>query len=322
LFTGQSGRDESRQQERASAATKNYDTQLKQGQEQRESTAKISHEAAQGEHEQATAEATREGMKNVTILGPNGTTYSVPQKDAEKLMGTIAAQEGATGRENSREKSQEGIAGGKNKTAEEIARGKAESAERIATGHNLAQTEIARIRADAANDPNKLTNTMKTMKQQAQATLPRIATTLDETERIAGMLGPVEGRWNEFMTGKIGAGDPKFKHYLDEVGMVQSAVTLAHARGRMSDSLFKHFEKMFDAGQQTAENMIQALTVAQEWLTDYANMGEPGSPVGNKPMATGSGASSGDIYARDPQGKLHKAAAGTALPKDWKQEKR
>jgi len=175
--------------------------------------------------------------------------------------------------------SRETIAGERNKTSQEIAHERAESAERIATGHNLAMTEAARIRASAANDPNKLTNTMKTMKQQAEATLPGIDRALDETEKVAQKLGPVQGRWNDFMTGKVGAGDPEFKHYKDEIGMVSSAVTLAHARGRMSNELFEHFEKMFDAGKLSPENMIQALNVAKEWLGDYAKMGETGSPV-------------------------------------------
>jgi len=182
------------------------------------------------------------------------------------------------------------IATGRNKSQAEIAHERELSAERIATGHNLAMTEAARIRAANANDPNKLTNTMKTMKQQAQSTLPGIDRALDETEKVAGKLGPAAGRWNDFWQGKVGASDPEFAHYKDEVELVSSAVTLAHARGRMSKELYDHFNTMFDAGKQSPENMIQALNVAKEWLTEYAHMGEeppvaaPGGPV--KPNAS------------------------------------
>lgn len=318
-----------RPQERAQSAYKNatadYDQEQKQGIEQRESKAKIGHEAAQGEHEQATAEATRAGMKTVQISIPpelGGGVANIPEGKQEDFLKSLMQIHGRGNLQDTKNQTSKDLQDTKGDQAMDLEKERQKGRERIATGHNLAQTEIARIKADAANDPNKLTNTMKTMKQQAQATLPKIATTLDETEQIASMLGPAEGRWNAFMTGKVGAGDPKFKHYMDEIGMVQSAVTLAHARGRMSDKLFDHFETMFDAGKQTPENMIQALTVAQEWLTDYANMGEPGSPVGNKPAATGGGTPSGDIYARDEKGKLHKAPAGTALPSNWKPEKR
>jgi hypothetical protein len=210
------------------------------------------------------------------------------------------AKEIATGKESSAEK----IAEGRTKSAEQIAKERAESAERIAVGRNLAMTEAARIRAAAANDPDKLTNTMKTMKQQAKATLPAIGRALDETEKVAAKLGPVEGRWSDFWQGKVGLADPEYAHYKDEIALISTAVTLAHARGRMSNELFEHFQKMFDAGKQAPENMIQALTVAQEWLTDYAKMGEP---------LAGGGASkqihNGFEYTKGEDGLWHKGKA-------------
>jgi hypothetical protein len=201
---------------------------------------------------------------------------------AEKIAGgkEASAEKIAEGRETSAEK----IAEGRTKSAAAIAKERAASAERIAVGHNLAITEAARIRAAAANDPDKLTNTMKTMKQQAQSTLPGIDRALDETEKVAGLLGPGEGRWNEFWQGKVGVSDPKFAHYKDEIALVSSAVTLAHARGRMSNELFEHFQKMFDVGKQAPENMIQALNVAKEWLTEYAHMGETPAASGETPQ--------------------------------------
>lgn len=205
------------------------------------------------------------------------------QQDEAAAKRTKDIIEGQNKREEGRETTSKDIASGREKSAEQIAKERTESNERVARGHDLAALEREKIRAANANDPNKLTNTMKTMKQQAQSTLPGIERAMDETERVAGLLGPVEGRWNDFMTGKVGAGDPTFKHYKDEIGMVQSAVTLAHARGRMSNELFEHFEKMFDAGKLTPENMMQALNVAHEWLSDYATMGE--TPV-KRPAAT------------------------------------
>lgn len=223
----------------------------------------------------------------------------------EKVTGekTASAEKIATGREASQEKiaggreaSNERIAGMRTKSAEDIAKERSASAERIAAGHNLAMTEVARIRAASSDDPNKLTNTMKTMKQQAQSTLPGIDRALDETEKMASKLGPVEGRWNAFMTTDVGRADPEFSHYMDEIGMVSSAVTLAHARGRMSNELFEHFQKMFDAGKQAPENMIQALTVAKEWLTEYARMGEPAALANpTKPTAPSTPRKKGQI---------------------------
>jgi hypothetical protein len=218
--------------------------------------------------------------KTVTVQGPNG-PVEIPVAEWEKLEAVKEQQKGAGERTattvagaNEREK-------GREKTTEDVANERTKSAQIIAKGHDLVSTENARVRSDAANDPNKLTQMMKTQKQQAQATLPQIDKALDETEKVAGLLGPGEGRWNNFWQGKVGVSDPQYAHYKDEIGMVQTAVTLAHARGRMSNQLFDHFVQMFDAGKQSPENMIQALNVAKEWLGTYANMGEPGSTVGN-----------------------------------------
>jgi len=227
------------------------------------------------------------------------------EASAEKIAtGKEGSQEKiATGKESSAEK----IAEGRTKSAEQIATERAQSAERIATGRNLAMTEAARIRSANANDPDKLTNTMKTMKQQAQSTLPGIDRALDETEKVAGKLGPAEGRWNDFWQGKVGAEDKDFAHYKDEIAFVSSAVTLAHARGRMSNELFEHFQKMFDAGKQAPENMIQALNVAKEWLTEYAKMGDKPETSANNAKTGGGGAKppEGKVSVFDPQGNEH-----------------
>lgn len=182
----------------------------------------------------------------------------------------------------------------------------------IAKEHEAAETARASMkeagansRAAMAQDPNKLTNAMKTMKQQAQATLPEIDKAINETLAVKDLLGPEAGRWNDFIQGKIGISDPRFAHYRDEIHMVSTAVTLAHARGRMSNELFESFQKMFDAGKQSPENMIQALDVAQEWLTGYAEMGEGGAPSGGSKAAPVAGTVEGGYRFKggDPANK-------------------
>jgi len=53
---------------------------------------------------------------------------------------------------------------------------------------------------------------------------------------------------------------------------------------------------------------------AQKRLMDAEAAGGGGTQQG--------GAQGGSIYARDPQGKLHQAPAGTPLPQGWKVENR
>ena len=60
---------------------------------------------------------------------------------------------------------------------------------------------------------------------------------------------------------------------------------------------------------------------AQETYQKDLSARPPGKASLTEPPAPGgAGASSGYIFARDPQGKLHRAPAGTALPSGWKVE--
>jgi len=189
------------------------------------------------------------------------------------------------------------ISGDENATREDIANKGIYSREKVAKLHDDTEKLIAQEREAGANeraaiaqDPNKLTNTMKTMKQQAQTTLPEIDKALTETAQVKDLLGPSAGRWNDFIQGKIGISDPRFAHYRDEISLVSTAVTLAHARGRMSGELYNHFQQMFDAGKQDPDNMVQALDVAKEWLSDYASMGDtPGTAAGGGTPAPAGG---------------------------------
>lgn len=266
---------EQRAEKNYKGATSDYDTELAQGEKER--AEQRSEANTQSEEQLRQEQAKQFGLVPVKVPWQDAPVM-VQQKDAARLEQEIGRGKSAADIATGKNETTKEVATGKNKTAEDITKERTASAERIATGRNLANKEIATIRASMANDPNKLTNTMKTMKQQAQATLPQIDKALDETEKVAGLLGPTEGRWNDFWQGKVGVSDPAYAHYKDEIGMVSTAVTLAHARGRMSNELFEHFQQMFDAGKQSPENMIQALNVAHEWLDGYAKMGDEAQP--------------------------------------------
>jgi hypothetical protein len=281
--------------------------------------AKISGEQAESNLKGAQAEAAKQGGEMVPFTDSSGQTTQVPLSKWEPLE---VARERADALQKSTEtKGQTAkdvaatnvagradVAAGQNTSRETVAGEANTSREGIARENNMTRVQVAQqadstrrliaqeheaganSRAALTNSPDKLTNTMKTMKQQAQATLPEIDNAIKETNEVADLLGPEKGRWNNFIQGTIGSPDPRYAHYVDEIHMVSTAVTLAHARGRMSNELFESFQRMFDAGKQSPENMIQALQVSKEWLTGYANMGESATPnSGNTPPAGGGG---------------------------------
>lgn len=277
--------------------------------------AKISGEEAESNLKGAQAEAAKQGGELVPFTDQSGQTTQVPLSkwgplEVERERADALQKSTETKGQTAKDVAATNVAGRENVAAtnvagrEEVAAGQNTSRENVAHENNLTRTQVAQqadttrrliaqeheaganARAAMTNDPNKLTNTMKTMKQQAQATLPEIDNAIKETNEVADLLGPAAGRWNDFMQGKVGVSDPRYAHYADEIHMVSTAVTLAHARGRMSNELFESFQKMFDAGRQSPENMIQALSVAKEWLSGYANMGESATPSsGNAPPA-------------------------------------
>lgn len=263
----------------------------------RASEADTAQKQAQAAESTARAGAlTNPKMASITVIGPDGQPMQmqVPLaavgQDIRAMIAAHAAEAdtsanvaGRQGVADTNVAGRETVATQNNQTKEDIEKSREANARELEATRGSIAVEVENIRAAAGNDPDKLTATMKTMKQQAQATLPEIDKALDETERIANKLGPAEGRWNDFWQGKIGADDPDYAHYKDEIGFVSTAVTLAHARGRMSNELFEHFQNMFDAGKQSPENMIQALNVAHEWLDSYAKMGDQPAGGGQAP---------------------------------------
>jgi hypothetical protein len=160
------------------------------------------------------------------------------------------------------------------------------------------QKDTAAIRKSVAADPNKLSPQMTAMKQTAQSLLPEIERIEPQIDKLAAQLGPGAGRWNDFWTGKIGAPNPEFATLRDELGFLETGVALAHARGRMSNIVFEHFQKMFDAGKQSPENLKAALKVAHQWMSDYSKMGTPEAPTGGVETRE----YQGRTYTRQPDG--------------------
>jgi hypothetical protein len=161
-----------------------------------------------------------------------------------------------------------------------------------------AQKDIAAMRIQAANDPNKLTMATRNIKQLAVSLLPEIDRVDKETDAVRDLLGPGAGRWNNFWQGKVGISDPKYASYKDDVGFLSTGITLAHARGRMSNELFEHFMQMFDAGKQSPENMKAAISVARTWMQNYASLGEPGAPLGPPAKKGGGSYSPNNPFAK------------------------
>lgn len=111
----------------------------------------------------------------------------------------------------------------------------------------------------------------RNMQQMSTVLQPRVDKLIQDTDQISGKIGPVAGRWNDFWQGKVGADDPQFAKYKDDMEYLSSAMAIAHARGRIPASVAEKFDTMYEAGKQSPANMKAALGVAKEWLGDYSH---------------------------------------------------
>jgi hypothetical protein len=139
-----------------------------------------------------------------------------------------------------------------------------------------------------------------------------------------GKLGVLASRWNDFMARKLGSADtPEYKALATKMGLSSTLLAQAHAgaRGAGSPYLLEHMEDLANAKKLDGPTLKAAFGAEVNYVEDRAM--DPSPPnyqqLGGK-TSTPKAKQGGMIRARDPQGKLHEAPAGTALPPGWKQE--
>jgi hypothetical protein len=124
---------------------------------------------------------------------------------------------------------------------------------------------------------------------------------LAEIDRLKDKVGPLSGRWNEFMQGKIGMNDPDMAGLRADLLMYSSAVALMHARGRLPENLREEFDKAINNPGQTSQNLKTIITKIDSWAVKNPGVGNSG---GDQPKTVNSKAEydalpSGAIYMED-----------------------
>lgn len=144
---------------------------------------------------------------------------------------------------------------------------------------------------------------MRNVGAQAQVAADGIPSVINEISDMKAELGPVAGRWNDFMQGKIGLDNPKFAGLRADMLMMSSAVALAHARGRLPENLREEFDRMINAPQQSPDNIIAVLTHIQPWMQRMGDMGKaPGA--GGKETPAAAPSTGGLTIKRDANGRI------------------
>jgi hypothetical protein len=128
---------------------------------------------------------------------------------------------------------------------------------------------------------------------------------MSRIDALAPKLGPIEGRWNEYMQGKIGMNDPDFAALRSDLLMMSSAVALAHAQGRLPENLREEFDRAINAPTQTPANLKATIQTMLPWLQQMQNQGQPNRQPANSSQEPSRPANVPDGYkfnANGPKG--------------------
>lgn len=143
----------------------------------------------------------------------------------------------------------------------------------------LSQVPAAQPRDDAGNPvglrmPGAPTSQTRSRGQFAEATIPAIESAKTEITKLGDQIGPMQGRWNELYTGKVGAYGPQFSGLQTTLKNVGTAWMRLHAN---SESARQDFEKMLSTSKDPA-NLLANLNAIEKQANDYvlAGQGRPG----------------------------------------------
>lgn len=85
-----------------------------------------------------------------------------------------------------------------------------------------------------------------------------------------GKLGPLASRWNEFMTGKVGAGDPEVAALRAKMGLSTTLLMQAHVGSRGSAQMLEHFEDLANQKKLDGPTLKSALGAEVDYVQDKA----------------------------------------------------
>lgn len=220
------------------------------------------------------------------LMNPNNPTLQLKAKEIESRMKMAEAQLGLRQHALARLDTMQGYNALMNTGMDPL------------TGESLADAQARgaapRTLADANGNPVPYkqlstfspTSQMKNVAAQGNIAAQGIPNVIKEIDELGDSLGPVSGRWNEYIQGRVGLDNPAFAGLRSDLLMVSSAVALAHARGRLPENLREEFDSMINAPQQDPENIKAVLSHILPWMQNVAKM--PSEPVPMPPMTGGS----------------------------------
>jgi hypothetical protein len=90
------------------------------------------------------------------------------------------------------------------------------------------------------------------------------------TLNAKGGLNVATARWNDFMAGKVGAGDPAYTKLRTDTQLLSTAIMQAHVGSRGSEAMLEHFKGLADAGKMDSQTLTASLQAEFHYVREKA----------------------------------------------------
>jgi len=182
--------------------------------------------------------------------------------------------------------------------------------ETLRPGQELPPGAMSPTQAGAVNEGTSTTRTMVESAPKVLGFIDRIEPLIDK--QVAS-LGPAAGRWNEFMTGKVGAPNPEFAKLRTDYGLLQTLLMRMHVGARGGEYIMKHFSDLLSYAGQSPENMKAALEEVRAYANDLNSRGQKQAPAETPKAAPETHIFDSAAWkAKNPNGDVEKAKAKAA----------
>lgn len=145
---------------------------------------------------------------------------------------------------------------------------------------SLGLTGAMKADADLVNKSHAARTWLSLASKEAPAGAPAdqmgIMQLVDKMD-AAGKLGPIASRWNDFLTGKIGAGDPDYAALRAKMGLSATKLMQAHVGSRGGAFMLEHFEDLANAGKMDATTLKAGLASELNYMQDVAMLPQRGA---------------------------------------------
>jgi hypothetical protein len=110
-----------------------------------------------------------------------------------------------------------------------------------------------------------------------------------------GKLGPLAGRWNDFLAGKWGAGDPEYAAFRAKMGLSTTALMQVHVGSRGGAFMLEHFQDLANGGKMDGPTLLSALDTESKYVARKAMLPSQGGSAPTSSTSSGKSLSMSQI---------------------------